>query len=305
MKIESVLYDDYKLRINKVFRHIEENLEADLSLNLLSEIALFSPFHFHRIFKTITQETPNNYVIRRRIERSASDLIRKDYHISDIALKNGFNDTSSFSRSFKKYYGLSPSEFRKQNPNKFSKIRQLESKNGQAYPNNEEYICIIDNLTKWINMNANIKVKECSTFHIAAISHIGINGLESTFGKLIRWANSKHLMQDPDSKMGRLFYDSIKITEADKVRMLIFLATDHVFETDGEVERQRVEGGKCVLGRFEIQAHEFEKAWTGMYIWMNENGYQTSSGHPYEIYHNDYRLHPEGKFIVDLFIPIK
>lgn len=50
---------DYKSRINRVFEFIDENLEADLSLKAIAEIAYFSPFHFHRVFKFITGETLN------------------------------------------------------------------------------------------------------------------------------------------------------------------------------------------------------------------------------------------------------
>ena len=111
-----------------------------LPLNAVSEIAFFSPFHFHRVFKFVTEETLNEYVKRRRIEKSASDLLHKNITATEIAHKYGFSDNSSYSRSFKKYFGVSPTEFKNQNPNKFSKIRQLKSKNGQEYPDYEKYI---------------------------------------------------------------------------------------------------------------------------------------------------------------------
>lgn len=47
---------DYKNRINRVFEYIDENLESELSLITVSEIAFFSPFHFHRVFqKSLTE----------------------------------------------------------------------------------------------------------------------------------------------------------------------------------------------------------------------------------------------------------
>ena len=66
-----------------------------------------------------------------------------------------------------------------------------------------------------------------------------------------------------------------------------------------------IDSGKCIIGSFEIAPYEFEKSWTGLFVWMNENGYKKSSENPYEIYHNDFREHPENKFIVDLCIPIE
>ena len=53
---EKEIQIDYKNRINRVFEFIDKNLDADLSLNTISKIAHFSPFHFHRIFKFITDE---------------------------------------------------------------------------------------------------------------------------------------------------------------------------------------------------------------------------------------------------------
>ncbi len=306
MKIsETEIQTDYKNRIDRVFKYIDENLDSDLSLETVAEVAFYSPFHFHRVFKFVTQETLNAFVTRKRIETAASDLIHKTDSITEISFKYGFKDSSSFTRSFKKYYGVSPTEFKKQNPNKFSKIRQLESKNGQEYPDNRAYICIINNLKNWIDMNANIEIKETPELNLASITHIGVNGIENTFEKLIKWANSKDLFKDPEAKMGRIFYDSFKVTEPSKVRMSIFLATNKPFETVGEINKISIRKGKCIVGRFEITPNEFEKSWTGLFIWMNENGYKKSSENPFEIYHTDFREHPENKFIVDLFIPIE
>lgn len=82
---EEEILADYKGRVNRVFRFIDENLDADLSLNTISEIAFFSPFHFHRVFKLITGEPLYEYVTRRRIEISALDLLHKKITTTEIA----------------------------------------------------------------------------------------------------------------------------------------------------------------------------------------------------------------------------
>ncbi|WP_299485922.1 AraC family transcriptional regulator [uncultured Allomuricauda sp.] len=296
---------DYKNRINRVFEYIDENLHGDLSLNTISEVAFFSPYHFHRVFKFITGETLNQYVTRRRIEKSALDLLHKTIPTTEIAHKFGFSQVSAYTRAFRKYYNVSPTEFRKQNPNRFSKIRQLNSKNGQNYPDSEKYICIINNLKNWIEMHAKIEIKEIPELNAAGVTHIGMNGVETAFEKIIHWATPKDLLQDPEARLGRVFYDSAKVTALDKVRMSIFLLTKKPFETDGEINRLTINKSKCIVGRFEITPNEFEKAWTGLFVWMNENGYKKSPENPFEIYHNDFREHPENKFIVDLYIPVE
>jgi len=301
---ENEIHTDYKNRINRVFKYMDENLDADLSLSTISEIAYFSPFHFHRIFKFVTGETLNAYVTRRRIEQSASDIIHKNIPITEIAIKNGFKENSSLTRAFKKYYGVSPTNFKKQNPKRFSKIRQLESKNGQGYPDYEQYICIIDNLKGWIKMNADIKIKELPKMDLAFVTSIGAQNVGAAYQKLLQWAIPKGLMND-QSNLVTIYHDSFKITEANKVRISACISLSDKIETEGEVGLSTNEGGKCIVGSFEIGFDEFEKSWTGLFIWMKENGYKKADRNPFEIYHNDYHDHPELKCIVDFCIPIE
>lgn len=305
MKIlEKEIQTDYQNRINRVFKYIDENLDSDLSLNTLSEIAFFSPYHFHRLFKFITKETLNEYVTRKRIEKSASDLVHKNKSVSEISHIYGFNDNSTFTRTFKKYYGVSPTEFRKQNLNKFSKIRQLKSKNGQEYPDNEKYICIINNLKKWTKMNAKIEIKEMPKMNLAYVSSIGPQNLGIAYQKLMKWATPKGLINE-QAKMITIYHDSFKVTEANKVRMSACVTLSKLIETDGEIGKTSLDEGKFLVGSFEIELNEFEKSWTGLFVWMNENGYKKADRNPFEIYYNNFNEHPEKKAIVDFCIPIE
>lgn len=295
---------DYQNRINRVFKYIDQNLESELSLNTVSQIAFFSPFHFHRVFKFITGETLNEYVNRRRIEKSTLDLLHKSITTTEIAHKFGFSDNTSFSRAFKKYYGVSPTEFRKQNPNRFSKIRQLESKNGQEYPDYEKYICIINNLKNWIKMNAKIKITEMPKMNLVYVTSIGPQNLENAYEKLIRWATPQGLMNDK-TKPITIYHDSFKVTEHHKVRISACLLLEKPIKAEGEIGLTSIESGKFIVGSFEIGLNEFEKSWTGLYLWMNENGYKKADREPFEIYHNNFMEHPERKAIVDFCIPIE
>jgi len=300
---ESEIHIDHKIRINRVFEYIERNLDRDLSLLSLSEIAFFSPFHFHRIFKAISGETIGEYVTRRRIEKSALDLIHKNIAVAEIYLKYGFSDNSSYTRTFKKFYGVSPTEFRKQNSDRFSKIRQLESKNGQLYPDHDKYICAIDNLKKWIIMNAKVEIREIQKIDLACISVIGHQNLQVAYQKLIRWATPMGLI-NRETNMITVYHDSFKVTEAEKVRMDACIVLNAAVRTSGEVSVSSIDNGKFIIGSFEIGLDEFEQAWTGLFLWMNENGYQKADRFPFELYHNNFNDHPEKKAIVDFYIPV-
>jgi AraC family transcriptional regulator len=303
--INLLLKEDYIKRINQVFTFIEKNLDAELSLETIASIAHYSPFHFHRIFKTITKETLNGYVLRKRMEKSASVLMRKkEVTISELSLQYGFNSNSAFTRAFKQFYGISPTEFRKRSPDKYSKIRKEESKNGQRALMFEEYLCSITDLINWTNMHAHIEVKELPTMNLAYISHVGHDHLESTFERLLKWSGPRGLLDTPDVKMILIYHDSYKITPPDKVRMSACILLHKAIEVDGEIGLKTITKGKYITGRFEIISEEFEKAWTSMYVWLNEHGYKTTDSPSFEIHHNDFRKHPERKFVVDFCIPI-
>lgn len=297
--------EDYIKRINTILLFIDENLDSELSLEIVANVGFYSPFHFHRIFKSITNETLNSYITRKRIEKTASILLhQKNVSITELSLQYGFNSNSSFTRTFKKFYGISPSAFRKSSPNKYSKIRQVESKNGQEKGLFEEYICNINNQINWIKMNAKIEIKEIPKLDLAFITQIGHKGLDNAYGKLIKWATPKGLLKE-DSKMLTIYHDSFKITDPEKIRMSACLILKEKTEVSGEIGLTTIEKGKFIVGYFEIGIHEFEKSWTGLFIWMNENCFKKTDRNPFEIYHNNFNEHPEKICIVDFYIPVE
>lgn len=102
----------YVQRINRVLDHVYTHLSDDLSLETVAAIAGFSPFHFHRIFKSMVGETLSELVWRARIERGAMLLrSRPDLPVSDVAAACGFGSLAAFSRAFKKRFGLPPTRW--------------------------------------------------------------------------------------------------------------------------------------------------------------------------------------------------
>lgn len=125
MLSESTQKNIYEQRINAVIAYAREHLDDDLSLATLAQVAGFSPFHFHRIFKAMTEETINELVVRLRLERAAA-LLRATpaLSITDAAFESGFTAVATFSRAFKKHFGLTASAWDRQSPLKNSKIDQ-------------------------------------------------------------------------------------------------------------------------------------------------------------------------------------
>ncbi|MCX8522623.1 AraC family transcriptional regulator [Chryseobacterium formosus] len=290
----------------KIIQYIDNNLDTELSLERVSEIAAYSPFHFHRIFKLIVGETLQNYIFRKRIEKSAFYLsLRKNLSVKDIYLNLGFSSHSDFNKVFKKYYGKSPSEFRKLSPEKFHTISQIHRKNGQVDTVFDQYICNIENLLNWTTMNLKIKVMQLQEMNLAAVMSLGIANVESSFNVLIDWAKKKQLFPRENLKMISVYHDSFKVTAADKVRIHACMLLDEKLEKqEGEVFPETVEAGKFIIGSGEVTLADFEQSWVSLFLWMKENGYSTRKAFPFEIYHSNFKEHPEGKVLVDFCIPI-
>ena len=93
--------NEYIYRINRVIDYIEKRLEFDFNLDELASVSNFSKFHFARIFRGITGETPFQFILRQRLEKAASLLIRGKEPISAIAYDCGFKSIPVFSKNFK------------------------------------------------------------------------------------------------------------------------------------------------------------------------------------------------------------
>lgn len=298
------LSDDHIKSITKALHYIEQHLESDLSLEQVATVAHYSPFHFHRLFKVFTKETLNNYVARKRVEKASAILLRrKDVTISELSTQYGFTSNSSFTRAFKKFYGMSPSHFRSTSNGKLSKIRQVKRKNGQAITTFEDYVCPTNQNNK--TMQSHIEVKAVGTIHTIGTECIGVQNLSATFNRVLEWSGPKGLLRQPNFKMATMYYDSFKITAPDKVRMRACLLVDESIKPDSDMSLISIKGGQHIVAHHEVGIGEFERIWTELFIWMNKNGYSMRNEVPFEIYHNDFNQHPEKKCIVDLYIPVE
>ncbi|HEX3028333.1 MAG TPA: AraC family transcriptional regulator, partial [Clostridia bacterium] len=92
--------------------YIEDNLNRNISLDELATHAFCSKYHFHRIFKAMTGKTVSDYIRQRKLKKASLLLLKTDKCIRTIAFECGFNFHESFTRVFKKTYGLSPEEYR-------------------------------------------------------------------------------------------------------------------------------------------------------------------------------------------------
>ena len=101
---------------NQIFRSIaiiEERIQEKLTVEHLANSIHFSKYHFQRMFRETVGESVMRYVTKRRLSLAAEELAGTDASILEIALKYGFDSHEGFSRSFRAYMGVTPTEYRK------------------------------------------------------------------------------------------------------------------------------------------------------------------------------------------------
>ena len=99
-------------RLRRVQEFIDANLEEDLSLAELAEVADLSQFHFARAFRRSTGLTPQQYLMQQRIERAKELLSHADLPIVEISLRTGFKNQSHFTTLFRKFTTFTPKLWR-------------------------------------------------------------------------------------------------------------------------------------------------------------------------------------------------
>ncbi len=104
---------DYYIRLNKSIAFIENNLCEPISLEQVSQRAYSSLSHYPRINAFMTGLTLKQYISKRLLSEAAHELICSENTVLDIALKYQYKTHESFTRMFKKTYGVNPHQFRK------------------------------------------------------------------------------------------------------------------------------------------------------------------------------------------------
>ena len=113
--MKPITRQDHQKKINMVIDYISYHLDEKLELDKLSAISAVSPYHFHRIMGAYLGEPLGSYIIRCRIEAGSTLLKYSSQNIEEIAYKIGYDSPASFTKAFKKHFGVSPTEFRSTN----------------------------------------------------------------------------------------------------------------------------------------------------------------------------------------------
>jgi AraC family transcriptional regulator len=99
-------------QVQRVLDFVQAHLSQELSLEALAQQIGLSPYHFARLFRQTTGESPHQFVLRQRIERAQRLLQERDVSLAHVAGASGFANQSHLTQAFKRHLGLTPQAYR-------------------------------------------------------------------------------------------------------------------------------------------------------------------------------------------------
>ena len=278
----------YRQRLTLVVDYIHEHFDGDLDVNTLAEVAMMSPYHFHRIYRQLAQETVNGTVRRLRLQRSAAELIRSNMSLTDIAKMVSYKSLEAYSRAFTKQFGESPSEYRQTKRDQQSAIK------------NQPFIAMLATEEKVYEDMFTIEIMNLEPIDVAAYLHKGdYMRIGAVFEKLFMYGVSQGLATDNTRSFG-LYYDdpgSVDQTEL-RSKACATIPDGVVLTGDDAPEKLTIPGGRYATLLFKGSYAELEKPYNWLFgEWLPKSGYEAANFPPIEEYLNDPKTTPPNELL--------
>lgn len=209
--------DEYLQRIYKVIFYIEQNENDDLTLEELSKVGGFSKYHFHRIFNSIIGNNLSDYVRQVRLS-STTMKFKTNLNITQIAQMSGYETNASFSKAFKKHFGITPKEFSK-NAKKKKGNKMLEPKLVEIEPIEVLY------------------VRKTGSYMQSA---------DEAWKTMVVFVHENKLLEKAIARYG-IAHDNPSVIEEHNLRYDACLELNESANPMGEVSSKQIAGGKYAL----------------------------------------------------------
>ena len=280
--------DNYRLRLTSVMDYIHDNINGDLDVNTLANVACMSPYHFHRIYRELMQETVNATVRRFRLQKAAIDLIRTDQSIHSIAKGLAYGSVEAFTRAFTKQFNTSPGNYR--------------STKKYNCASNAPFIAMLPPEKKRNNNMFKIDRINLDKINLAGHPHKGdYMEIGCTFDKLFMTAGSQNLLNEKTRSFG-LYYDDPKSVALDDLRSMACLTIDETQSLDDTFEQVTIPAGKCISILFKGPYPELEKPYDWLFgHWIPNSDLEIADFPPFEEYLNDPKETPPNELLTRIY----
>ena len=307
----------YQGRINRVMDHIENHIEAPLTLDDLSRVACFSKYHFHRIFKALTGESLFGFIQRVRVEKAAMRLnMDPDAPVTRIALDCGFSDSAAFAKRFKQRFGMAPTQWRKTRRAGLAEVISRAKNFSRA-----EVISRLKNDSGTPASSTmpdapgavppRVSIQQLESMTIAYIRYIGpykgdAGLFERLYRELFSWALPRHLVPEEGVDCISMYHDDLEITSADHLRVSIGIRVPPATQVDENVSRMVLHAGTYACARFIAGPDDYAPAWDWIYrCWLPQSGFLPDDRPSFEFFPGTENIRCTDKRIVDICVPVR
>ncbi|MBU0638126.1 MAG: AraC family transcriptional regulator [Planctomycetes bacterium] len=291
---------DYEERILKILVHIQSHLDEALDLVQLADLAHFSPFHFHRVFRGMVGEAVMEHVRRLRLERAAHQLKSGTQPVTQIAFGAGYETHEAFTRAFRALFAEPPSRFRELH----SRWPVQPAPSGVHYAADGQIARFEPRQAEGESMDA--RIEKLDPLRVAFMRHTGpYHEVGPVWERFCGWAGMRGLF-GPKTKMFGLCHDDPEVTPPDKIRYDVCLVVDESFQPEGDVGVQEVGGGDYAVtthcGPYAGLASTYA---TLMGQWLPAQGREPSSGPSLEMYQNNPQTTAPQDLRTDIYVPLR
>lgn len=278
----------HEKRINEVLHYIDQNLASPLTLDVLSNQACCSKFHFHRYFKAMTGVTAFKYVQQQRLKWVANSLVfRPEKSILEIALDAGFEGNEAMSRLFKQHLGQSPREYR-QNPQESAWLTRPTLTHSKD------------------DLMIEVEIVTFNATTLAVLEHKGSPAnIPQTLAKFIAWRKQQKLSPQK-SRTFNLYYDDPTMTNPDEYRFDVGAEIKQPLgDNDAGIVTKVIPTGRCAFARVFGPWHQLEHVVDYLYgTWLAQSNEQLRDFPCFVERVNLYPAVPESELITDVYLPI-
>ncbi|VVQ38062.1 HTH-type transcriptional activator RhaS [Pseudomonas fluorescens] len=280
----------YTKRFNAVLAYIDANLEGDLSVKTLSQVANFSAFHFHRQFTAFVGVPVSRYVQLMRLRRAAHCLSSPaDYSVLEAAFGAGFESPEAFSRAFRRAFGMTPSAFRKQ-------------PNWQVWGS----VFTIPHFSRSIIMQ--VRIVEFHEVRVAALEHCGAPGLiNESVRKFSEWRMQSGQSPVKSSRSFGIPFGNPDTTPPEAFRFAICGEIhEAVAANEFGVTERVILGGRCVVVRHVGSTDHIGETIYPIYRdWLPTSGEELRDQPLFFDYLSVYPETPQDQWQTDIYVPLQ
>lgn len=273
----------YEDRMLRVLTYIYDNIDGDLSLDRLADVAAMSRFHWHRVFCAMTGETCAQAVRRMRLYRAACWLVQSDRSVDQIAHSVGYPNTQSFERAFRQSFGATPLAFRKAGA--VGPLTLTQTTGGyDMYP---------------------VEIKELPKRQLAALSHTGpYIEIGSAFKKLFAMLAARDLISQTQGMIG-IYYDDPDAVAAENLRSQAAAVMAPGVDVPDGTEAVMIAGGPSAVLTFKGPYAGLKAAYTYLYgEWLPQSGKAMADAPCYEIYLNSPTDTAPEDLLTEICVPL-